>query len=72
MMNTKNNAIRDFLNYFNGTNLCLKIVFRDLNPPQNRYLLQAIHNFYKSTNDPIYSYYEIKRSVVTPLLTANK
>lgn len=53
MMKTKNNAIHDFLNYFTGANLYLKIVFReDLTPPQNRYFLQALRNFYKSTNDP--------------------
>ena len=71
----KKNAIRDFLRYFTGTNLRLKIAFgEDLNPPQNRYLLQATHSFYKSTDDPIYqeSYHQIKKSVVSPLLTANK
>ena len=71
----KRNTIRDFLRYFTSTNLRHKIAFgEDLNPPQNRYLLQATHSFYKSTDDPIYrdSYNQIKQSVVPPLLTANK
>ena len=71
----KRNAIRDFLRYFTSTSLRLKVAFgEDLNPPQNRYLLQATHSFYKSTDDPIYrdSYHQIKKSVVPPLLTANK
>lgn len=72
----KRNAIRVFINYFTGLTLRRKIALgEDLDPVLNRYLLQAITEFYESVlADPIYSsaYRNLVRSVAAPSLTAQQ
>ena len=69
----KKNAIRKFIDYFTGVKLRRKIALGvDLNPIQNRYLLQAIDTFYASVpEDPVYSsaYRNLLRSAAAPYLS---
>ena len=68
----KKEAIREFIKYFTGNDLRRKIALgEDLNPPKNRYLLQATETFYKSVSNPVYQdvYWQLQRSVAAPALT---
>ena len=68
----KKNAIREFITYFTGYDLRRKIALgKDLSPPRNRYLLQAIESFYKTVEDNIYQdlYWQLQRSVAAPTLS---
>ena len=70
----KKNAIRDFITYFTGYDLRRKIALgKDLIPPRNRYLLQAIESFYKTVEDNIYQdlYWQLQRSVAAPTLSGS-
>ena len=69
----KRNAIQNFVDYFLSNSLRYKIAMgEDLNPPQNRYLLQATETFYESTNDIIYQdiYWSLQRAAAAPSLTS--
>lgn len=69
----KQNAIRAFINYFTAADLRRRIALgEDLNPVRNRYLLQAIREFYASeADDPVYSsaYNNLVWSVAAPSLS---
>lgn len=70
----KKNAIREFIKFFTGFNLRRKIALgEDLDPPQNRYLLQATEEFYTkvSHDHPLYSefYSELQTAVAAPVLS---
>lgn len=65
----KKNVIREFIKYFTGNELRRKIALgEDLQPPKNRYLLQATETFYKSVSNPVYQdiYWQLQRSVAAP------
>ena len=68
----RKNAIKEFINYFTGVELRRKIAYgKDLKPPRNRYLLQAIEEFYIGNDDNIYGdiYEYLKRAVPAPSLS---
>ena len=67
----KRNAIQDFVDYFLSNSLRYKIAMgKDLDPHQNRYLLQATETFYESTDDIIYQdiYWSLQRAAAAPSL----
>ncbi len=71
----RRNAIKAFVNYFLEIDLRKKIALgKDLDPPQNRYLLQARENFYHMTDvaaNPVYQdlYWSLKKAVAAPSLS---
>ena len=69
----KQNAIKQFIAYYTGPDLRRKIALGwDLEPPQNRYLLQATAGFYASVPQEVMytsAYENLKRSVAAPSLS---
>ena len=71
----KKNAIKEFVNYFVGLELRIKITLGlDLSPTQKRYLLQANREVYDFVNDPIYQdlFWSLERGVAAPALNGDQ